>query len=134
VEQQNWKTCDGYGNCWDQPCSGYAPEVRRGHFVSSDADTFAYSFSYGGVLVHDVSDLATALAEVKLPQPTWDQQSWYGVTGGGTSGGGAKPPVNGGGGVSVDPAPPTDGMEPQPDPVEPDPTPVEDGGVAPSMP
>jgi hypothetical protein len=134
IEQQNWKTCDMYGNCWDQPCSGYAPEVRRGHFVSSDADTFAYSFSYGGVLVHDVSDLATALAQVKLPEPSWDQRSWYGVKGGGTSGGDAKPPVNAGeGDVGVGMPEPSDPpVEPTPDPV--DPEPAQDGGVAPTLP
>jgi hypothetical protein len=59
--------CDQLG-CYDYTC-GYQPEVRRGHFVSGDGKTYVYSFSYAGVLVNDLADLAQPLASVGLPAP-----------------------------------------------------------------
>jgi Beta propeller domain len=41
-----------YSNC------GYQPQITRGVFI----DEFIYSISYGGVRVHDVTDLTTPLA------------------------------------------------------------------------
>ncbi len=129
IQAQTWKSCDAYGNCWEEPCMSWTPEVRRGHFVSSDADTFAYSFSYGGVQVHDVSNLASALTQIALPSPGWDMSSWYGVSGGDSAGGGVKPGTGGavdvGGDVDTPPV-----MEPTPDPLPPDEPVVQDAGVA----
>jgi hypothetical protein len=105
IQEQVCGYCDGYGGCYEEPCYSYYPEVRRGHFVSSEDATYVYSFSYGGVLVHDVADLATAVSTVDLPAPEWSSESWHGVTDG-TSGGGSSP---GKPGVGVtDPAPAPD--------------------------
>ena len=129
IQGQQWQSCDAYGNCYEQPCVSWTPEVRRGHFVSSDAATFAYSFSYGGVQVHDVSDVQNALTQVELPSPGWDMKSWYGVSGGDSAGGGVKP----GTGVGADPGGDVDtppDVEPTPDPLPPDEPAAQDGGVA----
>ncbi|MBN1654274.1 MAG: beta-propeller domain-containing protein [Deltaproteobacteria bacterium] len=52
-------------------CRRPAPEVRRGVFISGEVDgqasDFIYSISYGGILVHDLNDLAAPVAEVSLP-------------------------------------------------------------------
>jgi hypothetical protein len=88
--QQGCGICDTTG-CYDFVCYNYGPEVRRGHFVSSDAGTYVYSFSYAGVIATDV-DAFQDLATVRLPQPS---SPW---------GGGSK------GGIAVDvavPPPPT---------------------------
>lgn len=57
----------------DEPWGGYScwytPSVRRGLFI----DDFVYSISSGGVLVHELTDLATAVASVPLPAPV----QWY---------------------------------------------------------
>lgn len=44
---------------------GYSPEVRRGLFI----EDFVFSISYGGILAHDLSELATPVASLALPQP-----------------------------------------------------------------
>ena len=59
--------CDETG-CYDYAC-GYAPEVRRGHFVKSEGKTYVYSFSHAGVLVNDLASLAQPVARVGLPMP-----------------------------------------------------------------
>ncbi len=105
--EQNCGYCDETA-CYNYSC-GYQPEVRRGHFVADDSDTFVYSISYGGVLVNNLDDLATPIASVELPAPMWSEGSWYEGTGGGNgstpggqpgggnvgsdSTGGTKPPV-----------------------------------------
>ncbi|MET0340860.1 MAG: beta-propeller domain-containing protein, partial [Polyangiales bacterium] len=78
--------CDAVG-CYAYAC-GYAPEVRRGHFVKADAKTYVYSFSHAGVLVHDLASLVAPLARVGLPAPQFDYG--YGVR---TSSGSAGKPV-----------------------------------------
>ncbi len=65
------------GSCY-YSCYSYSPEVRRGHFVSHDDDTYVYSFSYAGVIVTDLADLSTNVASVVLPAPEWSYDSWYG--------------------------------------------------------
>jgi hypothetical protein len=75
--------CDELG-CYDYGCS-YAPEVRRGHFVSDDEATYVYSFSYAGVLVNDLTDLENAVATVRLPQPSFGNGPWHDGGGGGGS-------------------------------------------------
>lgn len=132
IETQVCRVYHDWGGFYDEPCYVYAPEVRRGHFVNDDNDTFVYSFSYGGVRVHNLADLATPLATVELPAPEWDSSSWYGLEGGGGSDG-----VGGVGGGS-EPGRPTP-VEPV-DPIGPgvdagvgvaEPEPVEaDGGAA----
>lgn len=68
--------CDVRG-CFDYAC-GYAPEVRRGHFVKGEEQTYVYSFSYAGVLVHDLAALQQPVARVGLPAPRFDQPApWY---------------------------------------------------------
>jgi hypothetical protein len=113
IQAQQCGYCDGKGSCYEQPCYSYYPEVRRGHFVSNDDATYVYSFSYGGVLVHDVTDLATPLTTLELPAPEWSSESWYGVSGDINGGGGVSPgkPVAGDGDVGV--------TEPVPMPDEP---------------
>lgn len=73
--------CDAMG-CYDYGCS-YQPELRRGHFVKGDdGKTFVYSFSYAGVLVHDLGALGRPVAKVGLPAPTFNAATpWYGPTG-----------------------------------------------------
>ena len=44
-------------------CRYYGHEVRRGVF----ADEYVYSISYGGVMVHDTTDMNTAVANVAFP-------------------------------------------------------------------
>ncbi len=88
-------------NCYDGYCeyscyNHYQPEVRRGHFVTSDDTTYVYSFSYAGVIVNDLANLGENLASIPFPAPTYDYTSWYGITG--SSGGGV-------GEGEVDPAP-----------------------------
>jgi hypothetical protein len=68
--------CDA-GGCFDYACK-YAPEVRRGHFVRGESSTYVYSFSYAGVLVHDLTNLNRSLASVGLPAPSFDMNTpWY---------------------------------------------------------
>lgn len=62
--EQSCLTYDAASDYAYYQCS-YAPEVRRGVFIG-DA---VYSISYGGVLVHDIGDLVTPLAQVTLPPP-----------------------------------------------------------------
>jgi hypothetical protein len=45
-----------YLNC------GYQPQITRGVFISDDTTDYIYSISYGGIRVHDMSDLSTPLA------------------------------------------------------------------------
>jgi hypothetical protein len=81
--QQQCGVCDATG-CYDYGCS-YAPEVRRGHFVSGDDDiTYLYSFSYAGVLVNDIENLTEPVATVQFPQPVHGTGPWHG---GGDDGG-----------------------------------------------
>jgi hypothetical protein len=61
--------CDPTG-CYDYAC-GYSPEVRRGVFVSAGTSTYVYSFSNAGVLVNDLTNLATPVAKVGLPPPLY---------------------------------------------------------------
>jgi len=72
------------------------PEVRRGLFIFGNDGDFVYSISNGGVLVHELADMATAVASVPLQIPDIsDQRVVYGVTGAvppGTMGGGSTPP------------------------------------------
>ncbi len=111
---QNCGRCDQQG-CYDYSC-GYAPEVRRGHFVADDADTFVYSISYGGVLVNNLDDLVVPVAKVELPAPQWSDGSWYGLGDGsgmgtypgGGSEGGSTGSASGGDPVSVTPEPAAD--------------------------
>jgi hypothetical protein len=108
IQAQQCGYDDGYGNYYEEPCYSYYPEVRRGHFVSDDDATYVYSFSYGGVLVHDVAHLDAALGTVQLPTPEWSAESWHGVSGVNGGGGGVKP-VDGRGDVgTTEPAPPPD--------------------------
>jgi hypothetical protein len=87
--------CDAMG-CYDYVCGGYAPEVRRGHFVQGDGATYVYSFSYAGVLVNDLQNLTQPVARVGLPTPTFDNYTpWYG------SDGNPMPSQDGGVGVAV---------------------------------
>lgn len=78
---------DGCVKCYEgycqYACYNYQPEVRRGHFVTSDEATYVYSFSYAGVIVNDLANLNENLAAISLPAPTYDGQSWYGNLGGG---------------------------------------------------
>jgi hypothetical protein len=75
---------DGCVKCYEgyceYACYNYAPEVRRGHFVTSEDKTYVYSFSYAGVIVNDLADLNADLATVSFPAPAWDNMSWYGST------------------------------------------------------
>jgi len=100
--QQGCGVCDAYG-CYDYACYYASPEVRRGHFVSSDAGTFVYGFSYAGVTA---TDLSTFEDVAKLTLPTPDFGGYYG---GGYYGGGgiAVPPVYVSPPVAVDGPPPT---------------------------
>jgi Beta propeller domain len=68
--------------CYDYACA-YQPELRRGHFVKGDdGKTFVYSFSYAGVLVHDLGALGRPVAKVGLPAPVFSaEQPWYGTSG-----------------------------------------------------
>lgn len=86
--------CDA-GGCYDYAC-GYAPEVRRGHFVKGDQGTYVYSFSHAGVLVNDLANLAQPLARVGLPAPQFDGYPYP------TSGGPIARPTDGGVAVVVD--------------------------------
>lgn len=82
--EQSCGVCDATG-CYDYGCY-YAPEVRRGHFVSDSETTYVYSFSYAGVLVNDIEDLAASVATVQLPQPSSGSGPWHGDGGGDVGG------------------------------------------------
>ena len=60
--------CDTTG-CHAYAC-GYSPEVRRGHFVTTESKTYVYSFSHAGVLVNDLGNLSVPLARLGLPALT----------------------------------------------------------------
>ncbi|MEZ4288302.1 MAG: beta-propeller domain-containing protein [Polyangiales bacterium] len=51
-----WESSDAFYNY-----CGYFPQVRRGVFINDDSSEFVYSISDGGVLVHNLDDLATAI-------------------------------------------------------------------------
>jgi hypothetical protein len=74
--------CDAV-SCYEYSCADYYnPEVRRGHFVQGDGKTYVYSFSYAGVLVHDLASPQRAVASVGLPQPQFTQNGpWYAADG-----------------------------------------------------
>jgi hypothetical protein len=85
--------------------------MRRGLFI----DDYVYSISYGGVLVHAMSDLVTPVASVALPAPVTYSGGYYplpvpttgtggsaGMAGAGT--GGAAAGAAGAGGAAGEPA------------------------------
>ena len=85
--------CDANG-CFEYAC-GYAPEVRRGHFVKGEGGTFVYSFSHAGVLVHDLASLTRPAASVGLPAPIMQNMGpWYPTPGMTPGGGGAAPTMS----------------------------------------
>jgi hypothetical protein len=49
------------------------PDVRRGIFITGEGGEFVYSISSGGVLVHELADLESALASVPLPSLQLDR-------------------------------------------------------------
>lgn len=101
------------GSCY-YSCSSYAPDVRRGHFVSGEDDaTYVYSFSYAGVVVTDLADLSQSVASVLLPAPQWSSESWYGSQ--------IPVPSNPSDGGGTDSSPPSAGDD--------RPEPVSDAGV-----
>jgi hypothetical protein len=117
--------CDAM-SCYNYSC-GYQPELRRGHFVKGDGKTYVYSFSFAGVLVHDLSAPAKSVAQVGLPAPLFNSSGpWYGSDG--------LPVPAQDGGVSM--VPPTKPTTPPPvtvtNPAGPSTmTPAVDAGVAP---
>ncbi len=93
---------DIYAQCMD-------PEVRRGFFIFGDetASDYVYSVSYGGMLVHDMADAMSLVAEVQLPAPNYtDRRGMYAGSGTATTEPAQPPPTD----VGV-PTP-----EPTPDP------------------
>jgi hypothetical protein len=107
------------------------PEVRRGLFILGRGEDFVYSISNGGVLVHALTDLMTAVATVPLPQPDYgDHRVCHGAADlcamgfGGTGTSKAVP-----GGVVISGGGPT----PQVDPAQP-PPPMGGTPVIPTMP
>lgn len=52
------------------------PEVRRGLFIFDETSeqSYVYSVSYGGMLVHDLADMGTAVAEVSFPAPNYNER------------------------------------------------------------
>jgi hypothetical protein len=57
-----------------------APEVRRGMFVTgNEGDEYVYSISHGGMLVHQLPELTTPVATVRLPRAdTSEHRAYYG--------------------------------------------------------
>jgi hypothetical protein len=87
-------------SCYDQngisPQFGFdgytcgAPEVRRGLFafgLEGADEGYVYSISYGGMLVHDLANLAEPIAEVPLPSPDYNEHRGSLGSGGDTGGG-----------------------------------------------
>ncbi|HEX7478576.1 MAG TPA: beta-propeller domain-containing protein [Polyangiales bacterium] len=125
---------DQFGNQSPQYYQYYycqQPEVRRGLFIEGKPDTYVYSISYAGVLVNSLSDLTTALAQVPLPAPDYNEHregtpmladggAPVGTTGTTSGSGGAA------GGISTTPVADA-GV-----PIDTKPLPAADGGMAPS--
>ena len=115
------------------------PEIRRGLFVDSEEHTYVYSFSEGGVMVHDVDAPDAALGSASLPQAQWSESECYGCGDWGESdnGFGGQPVLGTPGGPDfegigegsgtttvdpepADPEPDVEEMEPEIDTIVPD--------------